>query len=174
MSLLVRPSRRRFLGLSAAAMGAAMFGGTPARANPVHGGTVTFVSASEPPVLSALAHTAINTVYVSGKTNEGLLTYDFDLNPRPQLATEWSISPDGLVYTFKLRQGVKWHDGKPFTSADVAYSIATIKEVHPRGRNTFANLADTLRELDLRGCRVTAPAERQRIQNLLPNTTITW
>lgn len=40
--------------------------------------------------------------------------------------------------------------------------------------SSFADLADTLRELDLSGCRVTAPAERQRIQNLLPNTTITW
>ena len=38
---------------------------------------------------------------------------------RPDLATEWSWSPDNLVLTLKLRQGVKWHDGKPFTSADV-------------------------------------------------------
>ncbi|TIU26064.1 MAG: ABC transporter substrate-binding protein, partial [Mesorhizobium sp.] len=76
------------------------------------------------------------------KVTEGLLTYDFDLTPRPLLATEWSVSDDGLRYTFKLREGVKWHDGKPFTSVDVAYSIATIKEVHPRGRNTFLNLTD--------------------------------
>src|SRR5437868_12729136 len=37
----------------------------------------------------------------------------------PELATEWSWSADKKVLTFKLRDGVKWHDGKPFTSADV-------------------------------------------------------
>ena len=38
---------------------------------------------------------------------------------RPELATEWSWSEDGKELAFKLRQGVKWHDGKPFTAADV-------------------------------------------------------
>ena len=52
--------------------------------------------------------------------------------------------PDGLHYVFKLRPGVKWHDGKDFTSADVAFSLLLLKQVHPRGRSTFANLTEVL------------------------------
>src|SRR5450759_3832254 len=44
----------------------------------------------------------------------------------PDLATEWSWSPDNTVLTMKLRQGVKWHDGKPFTSADVKCTWDTL------------------------------------------------
>jgi peptide/nickel transport system substrate-binding protein len=142
LTLIIRQNRRHFLGLSAAAVGAAMIGGSPARAQATNGGSAVFVLSAEPPVLTTIAHTAFNSVYVSAKVTEGLLTYDFDLTPKPLLATEWTISPDGLTYTFKLREGVKWHDGQPFTSADVAYSIQTIKEVHPRGRNTFLNLLE--------------------------------
>ncbi|RUW24469.1 ABC transporter substrate-binding protein [Mesorhizobium sp. M1E.F.Ca.ET.041.01.1.1] len=144
MPKFLKPTRRAFLGASASALGLALLPGQRAAlaAAPKHGGTATFLISAEPPVLTTIAHTAFNSVFVSAKVTEGLLTYDFDLTPRPLLATEWSVSDDGLRYTFKLREGVKWHDGKPFTSVDVAYSIATIKEVHPRGRNTFLNLTD--------------------------------
>lgn len=141
MSRLWTPSRRHFLGLSAAALGAGLitrpsFG----QAAPQHGGTLVISQTNDPVALSGIAHTGVSGE--ASKALEGLLSYDFDLNPVPQLATEWSISPDGLSYTFKLRQGVLWHDGQPFTSADVAYSLTAIKEVHPRGRVTFAPVTD--------------------------------
>ena len=46
-----------------------------------------------------------------------------DLRPVPELATSWSHSPDGKVWTFKLREGVKWHDGEPFTADDVKFTF---------------------------------------------------
>lgn len=135
------PTRRNFL-LASVALTVASAARLPAFAAPVRGGTATLLLSAEPPVLTTIANTAFNSVYVSPKVIEGLLTYDFELNPQPLLAKEWSVSPDGLTYTFRLRDGVKWHDGKAFTSADVAFSIKTLKEVHPRGRNTFLNLVD--------------------------------
>ncbi|MGI8549707.1 MAG: ABC transporter substrate-binding protein [Dehalococcoidia bacterium] len=45
------------------------------------------------------------------------------MEPQPQLATAWEFSPDNAQLTFHLRQGVKFHSGKPFTSEDVAFNI---------------------------------------------------
>jgi peptide/nickel transport system substrate-binding protein len=107
---------------------------------PVSGGSVAINIGTEPPVLVLIAHTAGAAYYISGKVTEGLLTYDEDFTPKPLLATEWEVAEDGLRYTFKLREGVKWHDGKDFTAEDVAFSILALKENHPRGRATFASV----------------------------------
>ena len=45
-----------------------------------------------------------------------------DMGPRPELATSWTHSADGKVWTFQIRQGVKWQDGVPFTAHDVAFT----------------------------------------------------
>lgn len=102
--------------------------------------TLTVVLNPEPPTLVSFANTAGTSVTVNSKVLEGLLEYSHDLSPRAQLATAWSVSPDGLEYTFKLREGVKWHDGKPFVAADAAFSILLAKRYHPRGSATFAHL----------------------------------
>src|SRR3546814_2684764 len=47
---------------------------------------------------------------------------------QPELASEWSWSEDGTKLTFKLREGVKWHDGKPFTAADVKCTFDMLME----------------------------------------------
>ncbi len=52
-----------------------------------------------------------------------LVDIDDNFNVLPELATEWSVSDDGLSWTFKLRDGVKFHSGKDFSSADVVYSF---------------------------------------------------
>lgn len=136
-------TRRRFTHLVQAAMGASFPGFQAARATPRPGGTLTFVLEQEPTTLVA-ATTTDNVTKVSAKITEGLLAYDLDLKPVPQLATAWSVSDDGLRYTFTLRQGVRWHDGRDFTSADVAFSIDLLRQAHPRGRSTFAPVTEVL------------------------------
>lgn len=122
---------------------AALLPGGALATEPKRGGTIQFLLETEPGALVAVT-TTDNVTKVSAKVSEGLLDYDFDLNPVPQLATAWEVSPDGLRYTFTLREGVKWHDGKDFTSEDVAFSILLLKENHPRGRGTFAPVKEVL------------------------------
>ncbi|MCG8710276.1 ABC transporter substrate-binding protein [Brenneria sp. 4F2] len=109
---------------------------------PQRGGSLNFLVEPEPPVLTTLVNTAGPILKVNAKVIEGLLSYDFDLKPIPQLATRWEISPDGKRYTFHLRHGVKWHDGEDFTSADVAFSILAVKKYNSRGQGTFASVTD--------------------------------
>jgi peptide/nickel transport system substrate-binding protein len=133
----------RYRGISRALASAALLlgvllGAQTASAQPKAGGTLRFVMKYEPPTLAAINNSSTPTT--SPKIFDGLVTYDDNLKPLPQLATSWEVSPDGLEYRFQLRDGVKWHDGKPFTSADVAFSILRLKQAHPRGRGTFANV----------------------------------
>jgi peptide/nickel transport system substrate-binding protein len=95
----------------------------------------------EPPTLSSFNTSAGTAITASSKALEGLLRYDETLTPQAGLAVAWEVAPDGLSYHFTLRQGVKWHDGQPFTSHDVAFSLDLNKRYHPRGGSTFANLA---------------------------------
>jgi len=57
---------------------------------------------------------------------DSLLELDQNLNVRPLLAESWEVSRDGLTYTFKLKKGVRWHDGKPFTARDVAFTFYAV------------------------------------------------
>ena len=134
----VTTRRAALAGLSAAAL----MGGRAGAQAPKKGGTLTFLQNAEPTSLISLTTVGTPSLTNCAKTTEGLLEYDYDIKPKPALATEWKISPDGLRYEFKLRPNVKFHDGKPFTSADVAYSIQLLKTVHPRGRNTYANVTE--------------------------------
>ena len=56
---------------------------------------------------------------------EGLVKPDSDGNLIPAVASDYSMSEDGLVYTFTLREGIKFHNGNPVSVADVKYSIET-------------------------------------------------
>jgi peptide/nickel transport system substrate-binding protein len=107
------------------------------------GGSLAFSYQPEPSALSTIATTAVPTALVSTKIFESLLEYKGpELTPQPGLAESWTMAPDGLAYTFKLRGDVKWHDGKPFTSKDVKFSVEKlIAPMHSRGKVYFGDLA---------------------------------
>ncbi|MET0314130.1 MAG: ABC transporter substrate-binding protein [Hansschlegelia sp.] len=119
----------------------ALIAGQALAQEPKSGGAVTAIIQPEPVVLTSAVNTAAPTGVVSGQIFDGLVSYDFDLKPQPALATSWDVSPDGKTITFKLREGVKWHDGQPFTSADVKWTLENVwKKIHPRNQLTFAKV----------------------------------
>ncbi|HLO11945.1 MAG TPA: ABC transporter substrate-binding protein [Pseudoneobacillus sp.] len=66
---------------------------------------------------------------------EGLIGIDQKGNPIPALATKWSYNKATLTWTFDLRKGVKWHDGKAFTADDVVFSFNMYK--NPKSINSY-------------------------------------
>jgi peptide/nickel transport system substrate-binding protein len=108
---------------------------------PARGGTLTIALPTEPAHLNSAIDTTQQVKIVAGKIYNGLVKYDLKMNMQPDLAESWSVAPDGRTITFKLRKGVKWHDGRDFTSADVAFSV--MKGFGPNNglvRTTFANV----------------------------------
>ena len=109
---------------------------------PQRGGVLTAVHWPEPTILNSAINSGFAAAFISSKVFEGLVEYDRQGNPTPQLAERWTISPDGKVITFHLRSGVKWHDGTPFTADDVKFSVEVWKRYHSRGRLIYANVTD--------------------------------
>ncbi len=69
---------------------------------------------------------------------EGLVNLDSrDLRPVPGAAESWTISPDGLVYTFHLRRGLRWSDGTPLTAADFVAGVR--RELSPEIGSALAS-----------------------------------
>src|SRR5437879_12231284 len=73
---------------------------------------------------------------------EGLYNHYSNNRPIPMLAESHTVSKDGLVYTFKLRQGVKFHNGKEMTSEDVVVSLARWGKQSVYGKALFAQVAE--------------------------------
>lgn len=135
-----KPHLTRRLALAAGTVFAlaAAPGALLAQANPQRGGTLVIAVQPEPPTLAAYQSTSSPVGQVATKVYEGLLEYDFQLRPQPGLAQSWTVAPDGRTITFKLVPNVKFHDGKPFSSADVQFTVMEVlKKQHPRGINTF-------------------------------------
>lgn len=106
-----------------------LIGSSPAVADPVRGGVLRFNTLRDPPGFDSMSTSTSNLQAHIGMVYSGLIRTNpveekiaID-NLSPGLAEKWEKSADGKKYTFYLRKGVKWHDGKPFTARDVVYSL---------------------------------------------------
>jgi peptide/nickel transport system substrate-binding protein len=167
-------SRRRFLAGSASLLAATTFARVSrAQGTPRPGGTLVVAADTEPRNLNPAMVASNDVFYVASKVIEPLAEASFEGPPRPLLATSWQGTPDGASITFKLRPGVKFHDGQPFGSADVAFSAMEVwKPLQNFGRLVFKNLTavDTPDE-GTAVFRFTQPTPPQLIQNALPALT---
>jgi len=105
-------------------------GGQPStqtvNSSPRYGGTMVVASSSDPGPLNPGITTSVPTHIVTGPMFNGLVGIDQSLKPTPDLATSWTTSADGRAVTFHLASGVLWHDGQPFSSADVKFTFEQV------------------------------------------------
>src|SRR5688572_30927786 len=97
-----------------------------AQAGPVSGGTVTIRIGADPTLNPWSPNAFVESLFIDRAIFEGLTKPGKDLAPAPDLAESWTTASDGLSWTFKLRSGVKWSDGKPFSADDVAFTFNDI------------------------------------------------
>ncbi len=96
-------------------------------------GTFQYNLGQQPTTLNALSSTDAYASTVQSYILESLGDKNIDTDEwEPALATSWEISKDETTFTFNLREGVKWHDGKPFTAEDVKFTFEAIMDKEDR------------------------------------------
>lgn len=108
-----------------------------ASGGPTEGGTLVVAIDSDPGSLNPAITTSGGTHTASELMFNGLVGLTPELEPEPELAESWEVLEDGALYRFDLRDGVTWHDGKPFTSADVKFTFEQmLLKLHSRTKTS--------------------------------------
>lgn len=94
------------------------------------GGTAVIVVQADPTHFNPAISTGAHVHAVADSLYNALVELDRDLRPQPDLALRWSVADGGTSYTFELAPNVKWHDGAPFTSADVKFTFDEVLLKH--------------------------------------------
>lgn len=116
---------------------------------PVRGGTLTAAISSDPGILNPATTTSGAVHEASEILYNGLVSVNEDLEPVPELAESWEVEDGGATYRFTLRDGVKWHDGEPFTSEDVKFSFEEVLlELHSRTAASVGPALDSIETPD--------------------------
>ena len=89
--------------------------------------------------------TGFNVHAVTGSMFNGLVELDDNANPHPDLAQSWEVSDDSTQYTFRLAEGVRWHDGEPMTSADVKFTFENVLlSYHSRTKGGLSSILESI------------------------------
>lgn len=115
-------------------------GALAAQGVPAQGGELSFALATSPDTLDPHRSGLAVSVRVIRTIHDSLVVQLPDHTIKPWLATEWEVSGDGLSYTFKLREDVKFHDGTPFNAEAVKYNFDRILDPATKASNAAALL----------------------------------
>jgi peptide/nickel transport system substrate-binding protein len=129
-------TRRQLLQASGLTVGALAVGRHAHAQTPKPGGTFVSARTTEATGLDPQLVPAFSRSARSPMMYNQLVRFEPDMTPVPELAESWQVSPDGLTWTFKLRQNVKFHDGQEMTSADVKFTFDRLFEKSP-GKSDF-------------------------------------
>src|SRR5437763_12230485 len=129
-------TRRHLLQAGGLTLGALSLGLHAAGQAPKDGGTFTSARTTEATGLGPQLGPALSRSARSPMMYNQLVRFEPDMTPVPELAESWQVSSDGLQWTFKLREGVKFHDGQELTSADVKFTFDRLFEKSP-GKSDF-------------------------------------
>jgi peptide/nickel transport system substrate-binding protein len=113
--------------------------------------TYSEAAIGEPLWVNPLLATAQPDRELSALIFSGLTRLNQYGEPVPDLAERWEVSADGLTYIFHLRRGASWHDGIPFTAADVAFTMSLLRDPDypgPADRGAFWRTVETYQEDD--------------------------
>ena len=128
---------RALRGAAVLLAGLACLTGRPGAAS-ADGVTLKFVPHAGLRVLDPVWTTAYITRNHGYMIYDQLFAVDSHLQPKPQMVDKWSVSADGLTYSFTLRPGLKWHDGAPVTARDCVASIKRWAARDPLGGKLIA------------------------------------
>ncbi|PYM40190.1 MAG: hypothetical protein DME12_16580 [Candidatus Rokuibacteriota bacterium] len=129
-------SRRELLTAGGAALAALSVGRAAHGQAPKSGSTFVSAQTTEATGLDPQLVPAFSRSRRSPMMYNQLVRFDAEMNPVPELAESWQVSPDGLTWTFKLREGVRFHDGQELSSADVKFTFDRLFERSP-GKSDF-------------------------------------
>ncbi|MDF2830340.1 MAG: ABC-type dipeptide transport system, periplasmic component [Mycobacterium sp.] len=105
-------------------------------------GNLIAAIAGEPDQLDPQKTSSYFSFEVLENVFDTLVEPDENLEMQPALAESWTVSPDQLTWTFRLRDGVTWHDGSPFTADDVVYSYRRIIDEKLSNVDKFSAVTD--------------------------------
>ncbi|MDQ7860035.1 MAG: ABC transporter substrate-binding protein [Armatimonadota bacterium] len=142
----------------------------PAAPAPAPAGTLRIGLEAQPTTMDPGLSTDLYSQQVYSHVLEGLLMLDPEGVPRPALATSWTPSADGRTWTFRLREGVRFHDGAEFTADDVKYTIERI--LNPETRSPQRGLLSQIASVEAADRHTVRIATRNAFAPILTNLAI--